>query len=172
MSTSDQTMTAITDAVALGHDGHPDDARDALLALWSSLGPQGDPLHRCALAHYLADLYDDPAEALTWDIRALDAADSLTNDRAQSYDASLQVAGFYPSLHLNLADNYRRLGSFAAAQREIDAARASLHTLGDDGYGTLIRTAVADVEAAIRERRTERRASAPTGGRPVSGVGQ
>ncbi|MBF6296586.1 hypothetical protein IU459_03400 [Nocardia amamiensis] len=169
MSTSDQTMTAITDAVALGHDGHLDDARDALLALWSSLGPQGDPLHRCALAHYLADLYDDAAEALTWDIRALDAADSLTNDRAQS---SLQVAGFYPSLHLNLADNYRRLGSFAAAQREIAAARASLHTLGDDGYGTLIRTAVEDVEAAIRERRTERRASAPTGGRPVSGVGQ
>ncbi|WP_067472086.1 hypothetical protein [Nocardia amamiensis] len=172
MTTPDQTMAVITHAVALGHDGRPDDAREALLALWSSLGPQGDPLHRCTLAHYLADLYDDAAEALTWDVRALDAADSLTNDRAKSYDASLRVVAFYPSLHLNLADNYRRLGSFAAAQREIDAARSRLHTLGDDGYGTLIRMAVADVEAAIRERRTERRASAPTGGRAGSGVGQ
>ncbi|MEV6321656.1 hypothetical protein AB0M45_10720 [Nocardia sp. NPDC051787] len=165
MTTPDQTMTTITDAVALGRHGRPDDARDALLALWSSLGPQGDALHRCTLAHYLADLYDDAAEALTWDIRALDAADRLSDDRAQSYDASLRVAGFYPSLHLNLADDYRRLGSFAAAQREIDAARAHLHTLADDGYGATIRTAVREVEAAIRERRTERRASAPTGGR-------
>ncbi|WP_280497101.1 hypothetical protein [Nocardia asiatica] len=161
----DLTMEAITSAVALGHEGRPDAARDALLAVWASLGPQGDPLHRCTLAHYLADLYDDAAEALTWDIRALDAADSLSDDRARSYDGSLRVDAFYPSLHLNLADDYRRLSSFSAAQREIEAARARLHTLADDGYGATIRTAVDEVESAIRERRTERRASAPTGGR-------
>ncbi|MBF6165692.1 hypothetical protein IU486_13020 [Streptomyces gardneri] len=164
-TTSDDTMNTITSAVALGHEGRPDDARDALLAVWASLGPQGDPLHRCTLAHYLADLYDDAAEALTWDIRALDAADSLSDDRAQTYDGSLRVAAFYPSLHLNLADDYRRLGSFDAAQRQIDAARARVHTLAEDGYGATIRTAVDEVESAIQERRTERRASAPTGGR-------
>lgn len=164
-TTSDDTMNTITSAVALGHEGRPDDARDALLAVWASLGPQGDPLHRCTLAHYLADLYDDAAEALTWDIRALDAADSLSDDRAQTYDGSLRVAAFYPSLHLNLADDYRRLGSFDAAQRQIDAARARVHTLAEDGYGATLRTAVDEVESAIQERRTERRASAPTGGR-------
>ncbi|WP_174189082.1 hypothetical protein [Nocardia barduliensis] len=161
----DHTMNTITSAVALGHEGQPDEARDALLAVWASLGPQGDPLHRCTLAHYLADLHDDAAEALTWDIRALDAADSLSNDRAHSYDGSLRVDAFYPSLHLNLADDYRRLSSFGAAQREIEAARARLHLLTDDGYGATIRTAVDEVESAIRERRTERRGSAPTGGR-------
>ncbi|MGW4324544.1 hypothetical protein ACWEKR_01490 [Nocardia sp. NPDC004573] len=163
--THDPTMDAITSAVALGHDGRPNDARDALLAVWASLGPQGDPLHRCTLAHYLADLYDDAAEALTWNIRALDAADSLSDTRAQDYDRSLRVAAFYPSLHLNLADDYRRLGSFDAAQREIDAARTRLHTLADDGYGAMIRTAIEEVESAVRERRTEPRASAPKGGR-------
>ncbi len=161
----DHTMNTITDAVALGREGRPDDAREALLAVWASLGPQDDPLHRCTLAHYLADLYDDAAEALTWDIRALDAADSLSDARAQTFDGSLRVAAFYPSLHLNLADDYRRLGSFDAAQRQIDAARTRLHTLADDGYGATIRTAVDEVESAIRERRTEPRASAPTGGR-------
>lgn len=161
----DHTMDTITSAVALGREGRPDDARDALLAVWASLGPQGDPLHRCTLAHYLADLHEDPAEALTWDIRALDAADSLSDDRARSYDGSLRVAAFYPSLHLNLADDYRRLSSFIAAQREIEAARARSHTLADDGYGAMIRTALTEVESAIRERRTETRASAPTGGR-------
>lgn len=162
---TDDTMAAISRAVGLGHEGQPDAARNALLALWKSLGPQGDPLHRCALAHYLADLYDDAAEALTWDIRALDAADSLSNDRAQQYDSALDVRGFYPSLHLNLADNYRRLSSFTAAQREITAARATLHTLPDSPYSTTIRTAVDEVETAIQARSPRPRPSAPTGGR-------
>ncbi|MFI6999486.1 hypothetical protein [Nocardia sp. NPDC050175] len=156
-------MAAITRAITLGREGQPDAARDALLALWNSFGPQGDPLHRCTLAHYLADLHDDAAEALTWDIRALDAADSLTNARAQEYHSSLDVQGFYPSLHLNLADNYRRLSSFTAAQRELAAARATLHALPDTAYGTTIRTAVDEIEAAIHAQDTRPRASAPTG---------
>ncbi|WP_378732437.1 hypothetical protein [Nocardia brasiliensis] len=162
---TDDTMAAITRAVGLGHEGQPDAARAALLALWKSLGPQGDPLHRCTLAHYLADLHDDAAEALTWDIRALDAADSLSNDRAQQYDSSLDVRGFYPSLHLNLADNYRRLRSFTAAQREIAAARATLHTLPDSPYSTTVRTAVDEVANAIQAQDPSPRPSAPTGGR-------
>ncbi|MFI6045650.1 hypothetical protein ACIA8C_28755 [Nocardia sp. NPDC051321] len=160
---TDDTMDAITRAVTLGREGQPDTAREALRTLWDSFGPQGDPLHRCTLAHYLADLYDDAAEALTWDIRALDAADSLTNARAQEYHSSLDVQGFYPSLHLNLADNYRRLSSFAAAQRELAAARATLHTLPETPYGTMIRTAVDEIEAAIQVEDTSPRPSAPTG---------
>ncbi|MFE9575972.1 hypothetical protein ACFYO1_06275 [Nocardia sp. NPDC006044] len=160
---TDDTMTAITRAVALGHEGQPDAARESLRSLWNSIGPQGDPLHRCTLAHYLADLHDDAAEALAWDIRALDAADALTNARAQEFDPSLDVRGFYPSLHLNLADNYRRLSSFPAAQRELAAARAKLHTLPESPYGTMIRTAVDEVEAAIQAEDTTPRPSAPTG---------
>lgn len=162
-STSDETMAAITRAVELGRAGSAAAARDALLAIWKSIGPQGDPLHRCTLAHYLADLYDDAAQALAWDIRALDAADSLSNDRAQRYSPGIDVRGFYPSLHLNLADNYRRLSSFEAAEREIDSARACLDTLGDDTYGAIVRRAVTEVAAAIRARSTERRTSAPDG---------
>lgn len=161
----DETMAAIVHAVTLGRRGDPDSARLALLDIWESLGPQGDPLHRCALAHYLADLYDDPAQALTWDVRALDAADSLTNERAQQHDAALDVRGFYPSLHLNLADNYRRLGSFAAAREAIDAACSDLSTLPDDAYGATIRTALDEVDRAITARDTAQRPSAPSGGR-------
>ncbi|QIS05176.1 hypothetical protein F5X71_25240 [Nocardia brasiliensis] len=163
MTTTDTTMDAITHAVELGRAGQPGDARTALLAIWDSFGPQGDPLHRCTLAHYLADLHDDPAEALAWDIRALDAADSLTDSRAQQYHPSLRVGGFYPSLHLNLADNYRRLGSFDAARREIEATRSALPELPDGPYRTMIRTAFDEVEAAVQARDTARRPSAPTG---------
>lgn len=45
----------------------------------------------------------------------MDAAGVLTEDRAQQHDSTLHVRGFYPSLHLNIADNLRRLGSFDAA---------------------------------------------------------
>ncbi|WP_058854100.1 hypothetical protein [Nocardia jinanensis] len=154
-------MNAITEAVTLGRSGEIAAARDRLLEIWRDIGALGDPLHRCTLAHYLADLYEDPARALTWDIRALDAADSLTDDRVQRHHGSLQVAGFYPSLHLNLADNYRRLGSWDAADEHLAAARERLQALPDDAYGAMIRTALAEVGEAVARRSTERRASAP-----------
>ncbi|MGI5216356.1 hypothetical protein [Nocardia sp. CA-290969] len=154
-------MNAITEAVTLGRSGDIATARAHLLEIWAGIGVVGDPLHRCTLAHYLADLYDDPAQALAWDIRALDAADSLGDDRAQQYHASLQVAGFYPSLHLNLADNYRRLGSWDAAGEHLTAARRHLNALPDDAYGAMIRTALDEVAESVTQRSTEPRPSAP-----------
>jgi hypothetical protein len=113
------------------------------------------------LAHYLADLCSDAAEALTWDVRALDAADALTDERVKKHDAGVQLAGFYPSLHLNLAENYRRLASFPAAEEQIKAAQEKVSVLADDGYGALIRGAIGEVAEAIARRDTTPRPSAP-----------
>ncbi|MEV4205553.1 hypothetical protein [Nocardia salmonicida] len=157
MTTADPIMARITQGVSDFRTGDPDRARAGLLAVWADIGPAGDPLHRCTLAHYLADTYDDPAEALVWDVRALDAADTLTDTRLHDHHAGLQVAGFYPSLHLNLADNFRRLGAFPAATRHIEAARERLDTLPDDDYGALIRGACTGVAAAIAAEDTTRR---------------
>ncbi|MFD3508891.1 hypothetical protein [Nocardia sp. NPDC058666] len=157
MTTVDTVMTRITQAVTVFRAGDRDRARATLLEIWTEVGAAGDPLHRCTLAHYAADTFDDPAEALVWDIRALDAAEALTDTRLDDHHAGLQVAGFYPSLHLNLADNFRRLGSFAAATRHIDAARACLHVLPDDAYGSMIRRAVTEVAASIIAHETDKR---------------
>ncbi|WP_112135461.1 hypothetical protein [Glycomyces dulcitolivorans] len=151
---TDPTMEAVTSAVTEAQTGDRTAAKRRLLDLWDALSPTGDPLARCTLAHHLADLYDDPAEALTWDIRALDAADALTDARLQEHAAGLQVAGFYPSLHLNLADAYRRLASFEAAQRHIDAARACSPALADDPYGRLITAAITRTADAIARKDT------------------
>ncbi|NBE54286.1 hypothetical protein [Streptomyces boluensis] len=155
------TMEAIGHAVVEGRGGDAASARRKLLNLWSTIGVTGDPLHRCSLAHHLADLYEDPAQALAWDIRALDAADALTEQRVQRHHDSLELAGFYPSLHLNLADNYRRLGSFRAAAEHIDAARTHAPSLARDAYGDLIRGAVHEVAQAIARQDRTPRASAP-----------
>ncbi|MFD4459923.1 hypothetical protein [Nocardia sp. NPDC058480] len=157
MTTADPIMTRITQGVTDFRTGDADGARTTLLEVWADIGPAGDPLHRCALAHYLADVYDDPAEALVWDVRALDAADALTDTRLNDYHAGLQVAGFYPSLHLNLADNFRRLGAFPAATRHLEEARERLDILPDDDYGALIRRIVPEIALAIASNDTTRR---------------
>lgn len=157
----DPTMAAIGHAVAEGRSGDTASARRELLGLWTEIGVTGDPLHRCSLAHYLADLYEDPAQALAWDIRALDAADAVTEQRVQEHHAGLHIAGFYPSLHLNLADDYRRLGSFEAAAEHIDAARTHAPSLPRAPYGDLVRGAIQEVAESIARRDRSRRASAP-----------
>ncbi|MEU9148863.1 hypothetical protein [Streptomyces sp. NPDC048349] len=157
----DPIMEAIGHAVTEGRVGDRASARRELLGLWSEIGVTGDPLHRCSLAHYLADLYEDPAQALAWNVRALDAADAVTERRVQEHDAGLHIAGFYPSLHLNLADDYRRLGSFAAAAEHIQAAEAHAPSLPQTPYGDLLRRAIRQVAEATARRDRSPRRSAP-----------
>ncbi|CCB71421.1 hypothetical protein [Streptantibioticus cattleyicolor] len=159
--TADPTMDAIGRAVAEGRAGDAASARRQLLELWAETGVTGDPLHRCTLAHHLADFYPHPARALVWDVRALDAADAVTDQRVQAHHAGLRIAGFSPSLHLNLADDHRRLGSFDAAAEHVEAAEAHAPGLPPGPYGDAIRTAVREVAEAITRRDTAARASAP-----------
>ncbi|MDX3665452.1 hypothetical protein [Streptomyces europaeiscabiei] len=156
-TSTDPTMEAIGQAVTEGRAGDVVSARRRLLGLWSTIGVTGDPLHRCTLAHYLADLHTDPAQALVWDVRALDAADAVTQQRVQEHDARLHIAGFYPSLHLNLADDYRRLASFEAADRHIEAAAEHAPNLPRGAYGDLLRVAIEQVAEAIGRRDTAER---------------
>ena len=50
-----------------------------------------------------------------WNERALAAIGGVSDERAQEFDASLQVRGFMPSLYLGLADDHRRLGDASRA---------------------------------------------------------
>jgi hypothetical protein len=139
----DPMMERITAAIALAQRGERAEAARTFDALWAEIGADGDPFHRCTLAHYMADVQDDPERELLWDQRALAAADGLDDDRAQAWHSSLQVRGFYPSLHLNLAEDYRKLGRPDQARAHLEQAEAALDVLPDDGYGQLIRGGVA-----------------------------
>lgn len=148
----DEMMAAITGAIGLGHAGDRVAARDELERLW---GETEDPLHRCTIAHFVADLQESVADELMWDERALAVAADLTDERAQQYDASFQVRAFRPSLHLNLADAHRRLGHVADAHRHLTAADADLDLLPDDDYGRLIRTGREKIRRALAEGSTD-----------------
>ena len=155
MTAGDDTMTRITAAIELGRKGQKADARDLLDAIWAEVGPEGDPFHRCVLAHYQADLQDSTADELLWDQRALDAVAGLTDARAQAYDASLQVQGFLPSLHLNLADDYRRLGNSDLARQHLTTARALIDQLPEGPYRGVVQSGLSHVADALDAGSTE-----------------
>ncbi|WP_045748483.1 hypothetical protein [Actinoplanes rectilineatus] len=139
---ADPTLTRIGEAVALHHgQGRRDDARQLFTQIWTEIGgDRGDPLHVCVLAHAMADVQDGVHDELLWDLRALTAAGALTEDDVARAGVPLTVAGLYPSLHLNLADCYRRLGDLTTAREHLASARDGIGALGDDDYGRLIRT--------------------------------
>ncbi len=132
-------LQRIADATARAHGGDPEAALDDLLAIWEELGAAGDPLHRCAAAHAIADLQDDVADELRWDLRALDAYGLITDDRAAEAGVAGPVYGFEASLHLNVADAYRRLGEPWDARDHLELGWAAVDALGDDSYGRMIR---------------------------------
>ncbi|GLW23448.1 tetratricopeptide repeat protein [Microbispora triticiradicis] len=138
---ADPTMARIGQAVELHHgQGQREAARDLFARIWDDIGgEQGDPLHVCVLAHSMADVQDDVHQELMWDLRALAAADLVTDERVAEAGVPLSVAGLYPSLHLNLADCYRKLGDLDRAREHLRQARAEIGALGEDGYGRLIR---------------------------------
>jgi hypothetical protein len=141
----------ITAAVAVAQAGDHPAARARFAAIWDRLGPAGDPFHRCVLAHHAADVQADPAEELRWDLRAIAAADEITDERARRHHPALDVAAFFPSLHLNLADVYRRLGDRDRAAHHVERARQVVDTLEDDGYGRMIRAGIARCAARLAE---------------------
>lgn len=142
-------MTAIAAAVELGRAGQRAQARNDLTELWNQIGADGDAFHRCTLAHYLADLQDSTETELLWDERALAAVADLTDERAQQYHATLQVRNFLPSLHLNLADDHRRLGDCELARKHLASTQDLLVHLAEDQYKEMIRAGLRHVTEAL-----------------------
>jgi hypothetical protein len=137
---TDLKITRIGQVVQLSHQGEREAARLLFTEIWEEIGgEQGDPLHRCTLAHAMADVQDDVRQELIWDQRALAAADLLTDARLAQAGVMLPVASLYPSLHLNLSECYRKLGDLGRAREHLQQAQATIGALGNDGYARMIK---------------------------------
>ncbi|KUN17087.1 hypothetical protein AQJ23_42515 [Streptomyces antibioticus] len=162
----DAVMTRIGQVVMLHHAGDREEARHRFLDLWAEIGEHGDPLHRCTLAHYMADAQDDPSDELAWDLRALTAAEELTDDRLAEHESTLAVRALYPSLHLNLAADYVKLDRSDAARTHLRRARGAADALADDTYGDGVRAAISRLELRLGEGSPEEGGWAPPRQRP------
>ncbi|GAA1593700.1 hypothetical protein GCM10009804_57790 [Kribbella hippodromi] len=67
-----------------------------------------------------------------------------------------------PSLHLNLADDYRRLQQTEPAYEHLELARKHLDQLPDNPYGNLIRSGVQHVADALAAGNTQPLESSPS----------
>ncbi|MCX4968021.1 hypothetical protein OHA98_25320 [Streptomyces sp. NBC_00654] len=148
----DAVTTRIGQAVMLLHGGDREEARNRFGALWSEIGEDGDALHRCTLAHYMADTQDDPGDELAWDLRALTAAEELSGERAAEHRDAVAVRSFSPSLHLSLAADYLKLQRPEAARIHLHRARAAADGLADGGHGGGVRAAIDRLEVRMRQR--------------------
>ncbi|TMR22704.1 hypothetical protein ETD86_10625 [Nonomuraea turkmeniaca] len=149
---TDPTITRIGEGVELHHHrGQREAARDLFAQIWDDIGgEQGDPLHVCVLAHAMADVQDDVHQELLWDLRALDAADLLTDERVAQAGVTLSAAGLYPSLHLNLSECYRKLGDLGRAREHLQQAQSTIDALGDDEYAQLIKSGLERLTEQLR----------------------
>ena len=97
-------------------------------------GIAADDYERCIAAHYLARHQDGPEQTLHWNEMCLRYADLVGDDR---------VAGFYPSLYLNIAHSHQQLGDLQRAEEGFHAAEANLSALPEGPYGDMVRDGVA-----------------------------
>lgn len=139
--TTDDTISRIGQGVEMHHrSGQRDAARDLFSQIWEDIGGEdGEPLHVCVLAHAMADVQEDIRDELAWDLRALAAADLITDEHIAAAGLPLSAAGLYPSLHLNVSEAYRKVGDLGRAREHLRRAQATVDELGDDEYGRLIR---------------------------------
>lgn len=133
----DPIMATIAAVQQTALRGHREQAASAYAQLWVQV-EHGRPIHRIVVAHYLADLQDDPAEELRWDERALEAAAEVT---PQDDDAAA-VAPLRASLHVNIAGALHKLGRGDDAREQLEAARQAEQALPEDGYGRLVRSRI------------------------------
>jgi len=112
--------------------GRLDEARALFTQAWQA---HQDDFEACIAAHYLARHQDGPQQTLHWNELSLQFADAVGDER---------VRGFYPSLYLNMGHAYEMLGVRDEAARYYNLACSRLDDLQDDGYGQVVRTAVAE----------------------------
>ena len=149
MPTTPPVLDRINEAVSLAFRGDRPGAREALQAIWDALGTADEPFARCVLAHYMADTQESPEDELRWDLRALDAARRMTDAEVAEHQPGLTARGMLPSLHLNLAEAYRKCSDLESARKHIALALSDLDALPADGYGQMIRGGVERLAAAL-----------------------
>ena len=128
-------------AVDTLHRGDVDRARSELEAIWARVNPD-DRFHRCVVAHYLADAQEHPAEELRYDVLALAAARSATAAEFDDRFPGVTLGGFLPSLHLNLAASYERVGELTLARVHAHEAAEAAARLPPTDLGELTRKAI------------------------------
>jgi hypothetical protein len=133
-------------AVRQRESGDIEDARLALASLRLEI-EKATTFDQLFFAHSFADVQADLDDEIHWDCAALELCEQLTEQEAEAEGIPGGKADLLPSLHLNLADGYRRRGDEATALAHHQAGLRHLDALDGGQYGPAIRAAFARFEA-------------------------
>jgi hypothetical protein len=134
----------IREGIALREQGRSPEAKTLMESLVADVENEDDAYAKVFLAHSLADVQESPEDELAWDLQALTFMGELTDQRAIDRGNPGGKNALLPSLHLNLAVDYQRIGDDANARRHFELGQAHLDALSDDQYGNSIRGAFAE----------------------------
>ncbi|WP_433013582.1 hypothetical protein [Kribbella sp. CA-294648] len=126
----------IREGISLREQGRSPEAKALMESLVADVETGDDAYAKVFLAHSLADVQENAEDELAWDLQALAFLDELTDQQALDRGNPGGKKALLPSLHLNLAVDYRRLGDDINAQRHFELGQAHLDALSDDEYGT------------------------------------
>ena len=113
-------------------EGRDDDAGELFRRAWQAAA---DDYDACVAAHYVARHQRTAEQILHWNQECLERADRVGDER---------VLGFYPSLHLNLAQARRDLGDLELAYEHFAAAAEYVRQMPAGPYADWIRFAIAE----------------------------
>ena len=108
-------------------EGNPDEAARLFRQAWDEAG---NAIEKFTAAHYVARHQNNSAGKLEWDMLALKYALEID---------SLKIRSVFPSLYLNIANDFENLGDHANARDNYRLARDYAMYLPEDGYGNMIR---------------------------------
>ena len=93
-------------------------------------------------AHYLARNQQDPGDKLSWNLKALNLALSISGDTMKTH---------YASLYLNVAKSYEDGGNEVMANQYYQLASSNSIYLQEGPYGDMIRTGIGEGLRRTRE---------------------
>lgn len=146
LAPGDTVQARIRAAMRQRESGDTVGAYDALSRMWPEV-ESGDAFDRLFFAHTFADVQTSPEDELHWDLIALAAVEHVTEARSAEQGIPGGRDGLRPSLHLNVANCYKRLGDEPNTQYHLQTGSQLLHLLDDGAYGSLIREQYAALNA-------------------------
>ena len=151
-SVEGMSWESVLEAVGQAVNGRSEVAKAALEKCWNEATEQ-DHAQRCVLAHYLADQQERLESETSWDEEALSAFAHLRDGDLAAIGVP-STAGFAPSLHLNLGDDYLRAGRVQDAKNQVARAQESVALLPEQGYGAMIREGVGRLQERVEAATT------------------
>jgi len=130
MNPTNPVVKLCADGMKAEAEGRGADAKALFEQAWRE---RVDDFDACVAAHYIARHQPTADDELEWNRRALAHADSVADDRVQS---------FYPSLYLNLAHSLEKVGATVEACELYSTAAIKLDGQPDTPYTRLVRLGI------------------------------